>query len=121
MQPNLETYIKRLWKAKDKQERQKIQLDLIQYISELGQRYATNLQLYSDSVIRNKEEWYKKSMTECVHQAGRDVGYQHEANRVEIEAAKALLAFIYGMEMVFQDEPVEEEADSDTSPLTTLE
>lgn len=110
MNPDLKTYIERLRQSKTKKDKQAIQLDLIDYISDLGRSYESSLQLFSDSVIRNKEEWYKKSMTECVHQAGRDVGYRHEANRVEIEAAKALLTFIYDMELVLPE--------GETSPET---
>lgn len=119
MQPDLNTYIERLRKSTTKKEKESIQMDLIAYISDLGKSYETNLQLFSDSVIRNKEEWYKKSITECVHQAGRDVGYRHEANRVEIEAAKALLTFIYDMELVVPGSEDETEEDQETSVSTT--
>jgi len=121
MQPDLNTYIERLRQSKTKKENESIQLDLIGYISGLGKSYEANLQLFSDAVIRNKEEWYKKSMTECVHQAGRDVGYRHEANRVEIEAAKALLTFIYDMELVVPGVGDETEEDQETSVLATSE
>ena len=58
-------------------------------------------------------------MIECVHQAGRDVGYRHEANKVEIEAARALLSFICDMELGDQDEEGEAEEIEGTS-LSTI-
>lgn len=118
MQPDLKTYIERLRQCKSLKEKKNIQLDLVGYISDLGENYATNLFSFSDSVIRNKEEWYKKSMIECVHQAGRDVGYRHEANKVEIEAARALLSFICDMELEDQNEEDDQEEEKGTSPST---
>lgn len=115
MDTNLEVFIERIRQTTKKEELRQIKLDLISYIGNLGQRFANNLQLYSDSVIKNKEEWWKSSMTECVHRAGRETGYLHEANKVEIEATKALLAFIYDMESEGQDVQAEEESEKDTS------
>lgn len=100
----LERLIKRVRESKSFEERVAIRLDIVELISTLGGQYATQLQVFSESVIRNKEEWYKKSMTECVHQAGREAGYLHEAYKADIEAAKELLKLTYDMEMVIQDE-----------------
>jgi hypothetical protein len=121
MQSDLQTFTARVRKATTKKELQEAHLDLVNYVSDLGRSYAIQFQSFSASVIQNKEEWYKKSMIECVHQAGRDIGYQHEATKIEIEAAKALLAFICDMELVDQDEQDAQETESDTSPLTSGE
>lgn len=99
---DIENLTKRLKESKTREERMEIRLDTILLITNLAGQYASNLQNFSESIIRNKEEWFKKSMIECIHQAGREVGYQHEANRIDVEAAKALLEAICDMEMVHQ-------------------
>lgn len=119
MNPDLQTFTARVRKAKTRKELEEARLDLVDYISQLGRNYAIQFQSFSASVIQNKEEWYKKSMIECIHQAGRDVGYQHEATKIEIEASRALLTFICDMELVTPSEQDEQEPETDTSPSTT--
>lgn len=99
---NIDNYIMRLRNAKNSKEVLEIRLDLVKYLSDLGEQYSTGLREFSSSVINNKEEWFKKSMTECIHQAGREVGYQHEATRIEIEAVKSLIQTICDIDKVDQ-------------------
>ena len=121
MNSDITTFIAKLRRCHVRQEREAVQLEILEYLSNLGIRYASNLTLFSDAVMRNKEEWYKKSMIECVHQAGREVGYQHEANRVELEVGKALLAVISDMEQVVQAESGGSEPGLDMTPSSTSE
>lgn len=107
--------IKRLRESKNKEERWQIKLDTISLISTLATNYAVNLQSYSSSVINNKEEYWKKSMIECIHQAGREVGYQHETDKINVEAAKALLEVISDMEKV----EISGSADLTLNPVAT--
>ena len=118
---DISTYVFRLTKA-NVQQRQIIKLELVEYLHNLGSQYSEQLRQFSQSVISNKEEWFKKSMTECVHQAGREVGYEHERTKVEIEATKILLQVIADTERVAQGETVFHSDDlSDTAPEATLE
>lgn len=96
----LDRLIQRVADSRTQEERIRIRLEIISLISELGRLYAAGMQNFSESVIRNKEEWYKKSMTECIHQAGREVGYQHESYKIDIEAAKQLIQATYDMELL---------------------
>ena len=97
---NIDNYVLKLKKAKDSNEILEVRLELVQYLSDLGEQYSSRLREFSSSVINNKEEWFKKSMTECIHQAGREVGYEHERVRVEIEAVKSLIQTICDIEKV---------------------
>jgi ABC-type Na+ efflux pump permease subunit len=122
MNSNLEVIINKLKEKTTLEQKNQLRLDIISIMSDLGSQYASNLQDFSQSVINNKEEWYKKSMIECIHQAGREVGYQYEVNKTDIEACKALLQVISDMEKVDQggsDDLLSNPAQTDSS--TTLE
>lgn len=118
----LERLIKRVRESKTTEERIALRLDIIGLMSSLGQQYASNMQSFSDSVIRNKEEWYKKSMIECIHQAGREVGYLHEAIKTDIEACKHLVQATYDIELVLAGELDNLSVDPEsTDPSSTSE
>lgn len=99
MRSDIRSFIVELSQAKTKEQVLAVQMALLEYLHDLGINHADQLRQFSEAAVRNKEEWWKKSMTECIHLAGREVGYSHESTKVEIEAAKILLQIISDTEL----------------------
>jgi len=116
MAQTIDNFVLKLRNSKNSEEILDIRLELVKYLSDLSEQYSSRLREFSSSVINNKEEWFKKSMTECIHQAGREVGYEHERVRVEIEAVKSLIQTICDIDKVDQLS----QGDHPSGPVTTV-
>ncbi len=98
----LEELIEKIQNTSSVKELRKLQLEFVKELLRLAREYAAALNNFASTVQAEKEDGYKKSISECVYRAGALTGYSHERIKVEIEAVKTLIALISDMVSDFQ-------------------
>lgn len=125
----IEPYLEQIKQASTIESLINIQLELLKEIDRLADELASSLTDFANVVQSEKEEGFKKAVSECVYRAGVATGYAHERIRVQIELAKTFLSIISDMVADHRksgaplkgNPPASSEASEESSSLPTPE